>query len=129
MDNTLKDRVKEFLEIEKISHADFARMADVTRAYVGNIKANITIPVLECLKKINPSLSLDWLLLNQGPMFTPTAEQILQREAQQAQTILTEMKTENAAQLARIERISSELTAKIAQLQQLSGTNRQVTNG
>lgn len=128
MENTLKDRVKEFLEVSKISHADFARRADVTRAYVGNIKANLTVPVLECLKKINPSLSLDWLLLNQGPMFQPTAAQILALEAEQAKDFINEIRAEHTAQLEKLEKINTKLTAQIEELQHLNGTNRQVTN-
>lgn len=53
-DNTLKTRVKKFLEISKISHTEFARMASVTAAYVTNIRNNITVPVLRVLKEINP---------------------------------------------------------------------------
>lgn len=69
-DNTLKERVKQFLAAERISFTEFGELADVTPAYVNSIKKNISFEVLEKLIKINPAVSLDWLIFGKGSMFT-----------------------------------------------------------
>lgn len=68
--NTLKDRVIFFLKKSEISFSDFSRMAGVSAAYIPSLKQNIGIEKLKILKKINPDLSLDWLLLGKGEMLS-----------------------------------------------------------
>lgn len=128
MDNTLRMRVKKFLEFSKISHADFARLAGVTPAYVANIKNNVTVPVLEILKNINPGLSLDWLLLGRGDMLAITAADVLAKDQEHAAK-LDKIAQDHAAEVEKLNKINAELSEKVALLQRIIDLNDQIRNG
>lgn len=70
MDKTLKDRVKRFLTVERLSYSEFGRMAGVSAAYVNSIKKSISFEMLEKIKNINPRLNINWLLWGEGAMFS-----------------------------------------------------------
>lgn len=70
MANLLKDRVKRFLEMEGLSNSEFAEMAGVSNAYVNSIKKNLSFEMLEKLYKINPKVSMPWLLWGAGEMYS-----------------------------------------------------------
>lgn len=53
MDKTLKDRVKRFLTVERLTYSEFGRMAGVSAAYVNSIKKSISFEMLEKIKNIN----------------------------------------------------------------------------
>lgn len=76
MDNTLKDRVKKFLETERISHSEFAEIAGVSAAYVNSIKKNLSFQILEKLHGINPRVNISWLLWGAGEMYNNNASTI-----------------------------------------------------
>ena len=69
MDSTLKDRVKKILESERISNSEFAAIAQVSVAYVNSIKKNMSFEMLDKLYKINPKVSIPWLLWGIGEMY------------------------------------------------------------
>ena len=68
--NILKDRVKQFLSMERISNSKFAEIAGVSEAYVNSIKQNLSFAVLKKLYLINPRVSIAWLLWGDGEMYT-----------------------------------------------------------
>lgn len=68
--DTLKDRVIFFLKKSEVSFSEFSRIANVSTAYIPSLKQNIGIDKLKILKNINKNLSLDWLLLGIGEMFS-----------------------------------------------------------
>lgn len=68
-DNALKDRVKKFLQVERISKTEFGEIADVSAMYVNSLKKNMSFEILKKLYKINPSVSLKWLLWGEGTMY------------------------------------------------------------
>jgi len=70
MISTLKDRVKKFLDEERVSNSEFATMAGVSAAYVNSIKKNMSFEMLEKLYKINPKVSIPWLLWGTGEMYS-----------------------------------------------------------
>lgn len=55
--NTLKDRVKKFIENERISNSEFSKLTGVSVAYVNSIKKNMSFEMLEKLYRINPRVS------------------------------------------------------------------------
>ena len=85
MDNALKDRVKKFLEIERISNSEFAEIAGVSAAYVNSIKKNLSFEILEKLYKINPRVSISWLLWGAGEMYNNNASTIKSLQDENAQ--------------------------------------------
>ena len=68
--NTLKDRVKKFLNLEGISNSEFTTIANVSAAYVNSIKKNMSFDMLEKLYNINPNVSIPWLLWGTGAMYS-----------------------------------------------------------
>ena len=73
-DNELKSRVKKFLEREHITASDFAKKNGLSAAYVNSIDKNMSFAIVEKLYKINPTISLTWLLFGAGEMYRNTAE-------------------------------------------------------
>jgi transcriptional regulator with XRE-family HTH domain len=76
MDNSLKDRVKKFLETERISNSEFAEIAGVSGAYVNSIKKNLSFEILAKLHQINPRVNISWLLWGAGEMYNNNASTI-----------------------------------------------------
>lgn len=120
-DNTLKTRVKKFLEFSKISHTEFARMASVTAAYVTNIRNNITVPVLRVLKEINPQLNLDWLLLGVGEMLNTTTETY--------KTQIEALKAEHSKYVEYLKANNADLREKIALYQKIVKLESELQTG
>lgn len=123
-DNTLRMRVKNFLEISQISQKDFADRAEVTPAYVTNIKNNITVPIITALKKINPALSLDWLLLGVGPMFTDVPKLKEDHAAE-----LAKIRADYDKYIADLKASNSELREKIALYQRIVKLESELKTG
>ncbi len=128
MDNTLRMRVKKFLEFSKISHADFARRAGVTPAYVANIRQNMTVPVLQVLKDINKNLSLDWLLLGKGDMLAVMPEDLSQAATHHAEE-LAQMKADLEKIIENQAEKIEDLKEKLALYKRIVDLEKQVTNG
>lgn len=128
MDNTLRMRVKKFLEFSKISHADFARRAGVTPAYVANIRQNMTVPVLQVLKDINKNLSLDWLLLGKGDMLAVMPEDLSQAATDHAEE-LAKMKADYEKIIENQAEKIEDLKEKLALYKRIVDLEKQVTNG
>lgn len=93
--NTLKDRVKKFLVMERISNQDFAKLAGVSESYVAAIKKAINFKVLHVIYTINPRISLAWILWGEGEMYSNAQielKQMQQTIAHQADKI-TDLQT------------------------------------
>ena len=95
---SLRSRVKYFLDSENINMSEYARECGVSTSFVLSIKKNIGADKIAILKKINKNLSLEWLLFGKGSMLqTPSAEiQTLRSELETALKQNSELKTENA---------------------------------
>lgn len=95
---SLRNRVKYFLDSENINMSEYARECGVSTSFVLSIKKNIGADKIAILKKINKNLSLEWLLFGKGSMLqTPSAEiQNLRSELEAALKQNSELKTENA---------------------------------
>lgn len=119
--NTLKDRVKLFLDFSEIRQSDFARLAKVTTSYVSNIGNNITVPILEVLKGINKNLSLDWLLLGRGEMLVPGVEETAKK--------INDLKAKHAAEVEKLQKEKADLSEKVSMLQEIADLKKQLKNG
>lgn len=128
MDNTLRMRVKKFLEFSKISHADFARRAGVTPAYVANIRQNLTVPVIQVLKDINKNLSLDWLLLGAGEMLAVMPSDLSDAAASHAAE-LAALKADFEETVKKQADKIEDLKEKLALYKRIVDLEKQVTNG
>ena len=116
--NTLRERVKKFLDFSKISYADFGARAGKTSSYVTNISKNITGEVIAELKAINKNLSLDWLLLGQGEMFAVMSSDLQQAaDAHAAQLAETTAKYEK--QIKDLRESNKDLREKLALYQEI----------
>lgn len=71
---TLRQRVEKFLQVEKLTAAEFSREIGVSPAFVTSIKKNIGLDKLEKMRKINPRINLNWLLFGEGSMYTDDSE-------------------------------------------------------
>jgi transcriptional regulator with XRE-family HTH domain len=89
--NTLKERVKKFLESERISHSQFAKDAGVSDAYVNSIKKNMSFEMLKKLHDVNPRVSIAWLLWGVGEMYNNNASTL--KSLQDENAILREKVT------------------------------------
>lgn len=105
-DNTLKNRVKKFLETERVSNSEFAQRAGVTPAYIYAIKKNIGIPILQKLVEINPAVNLSWLLFGVGSMYN-----------------------NDTAMIDNLQRTNRELSDKVAMLQKIVSLYERTENG
>lgn len=68
MQNTVKERLIEFLKSKKISQAKFAKAIGVSTGYVNAIRVSIQPDKLASIASCYPSLNIDWLLTGQGDM-------------------------------------------------------------
>ena len=57
---SLRNRVKYFLDSENINMSEYARECGVSTSFVLSIKKNIGADKIAILKKINKNLSLEW---------------------------------------------------------------------
>lgn len=102
---TLRQRVENFLEVEKMTNAELSRKLGVSPAFVTSIKKNIGLDKLEKMRAINPRINVNWLLFGEGSMFTDDSElkelraevlALREKVALQQQIIDLYKRTENA---------------------------------
>ena len=72
MDTTagIKERLKQFIETQKISIREFERTCDLGNSFVNNIGKTIGADKLEKILQSFPTLNKDWLLYGSGEMLS-----------------------------------------------------------
>lgn len=65
---TTKDRLKEFLSVQKVGRNKFEEQIGVSIGYLSTKSATITSDVIEKTIKSYPNLSIEWLITGQGGM-------------------------------------------------------------
>lgn len=65
---TTKDRLKEFLSVQKVGRNKFEEQIGVSIGYLSTKSATITSDVIEKAIKSYPNLSIEWLITGQGGM-------------------------------------------------------------
>lgn len=68
MDNTLKDRLIEYLAYKRISRAEFGRVIGVSSSYVTSMRKGLSNHNLMKVKEAYPDLNTQWLLYGVGEM-------------------------------------------------------------
>ena len=73
MEETVKDRLLQFLQKEKISNSEFSRRMGLSPAYVGAMRKSMPEEKVTRLMELYPRLNRDWLLYGEGEMYRQPA--------------------------------------------------------
>lgn len=68
----IKDRIKQIIEIEDMTHSDFAKALGVQRSNISHLLAGRNKPSVDFCQKLLKrfkNINADWLLLGEGSMF------------------------------------------------------------
>ncbi|SEI42332.1 hypothetical protein SAMN04487995_0597 [Dyadobacter koreensis] len=65
---SVKERLKEYIHLKKISTRQFEIQLGLSNGYINNIKKSISRATLENISMKHPNLNLEWLLLGEGEM-------------------------------------------------------------
>ena len=68
MDNSVKERVKKFIEYKKISVREFERRCNLSNGYVSGIDQTIMPNKVSIINQQFPELNIGWLLSGTGEM-------------------------------------------------------------
>lgn len=80
MEETVKDRLLQFLQAERMSNSEFSRKMGLSPAYVGAMRKSMPEEKVARLMELFPRLNRDWLLYGEGEMYL-SAEAAREREA------------------------------------------------
>lgn len=67
--NAVKDRLKEYLKVKRISFTEFGESIGASKAFVNSIRVSIGHNKVMDIKEVYPDLNTDWLLYGEGEMF------------------------------------------------------------
>ena len=73
MENTVRDRLRAYLDKKRISYSEFGRQLGVSAAYVQGIRKSIPPEKLKLIEELYPDLNIGWLIYGEGDM-TVTAK-------------------------------------------------------
>ncbi len=65
---SVKNRIKDFLKLEKISISDFEKSINSSNGYVNSISKSVGLDKLESIIENYPMLNIEWLLTGKGEM-------------------------------------------------------------
>lgn len=77
----MKDRIKQIIDLEDLSHSDFAKMLGVQRATISHILAGRNNPSVDFIQKLLQkftNINADWLLLGIGTMYKTTPKDLFE---------------------------------------------------
>lgn len=107
MENSVKERLKAFVNYLNISEREFCRSVGVGSAYIASIKRSIKADKLEAITKQYPELNPTWLIRGEGSMLlTDSAEKEPERELTPSEILaklLEHATTEKARLLSIVE--------------------------
>lgn len=69
--NSVKERLQEYLQYKRIKQVDFARRIGASPAYVAAMRRSISDEKVMQIRNAFPDLNTDWLLYGQGEMLMP----------------------------------------------------------
>lgn len=76
---SVKNRIKEFLEVENITISSFEKLLNLSNGYVNSISKSIGIDKIEIILENFPNLNIEWLLTGKGNMYKEknTSQEVL----------------------------------------------------
>ena len=72
MENTVKERLKLYLRINRITQEKFCNSVGVAPTYVSNIRKGIQPDKLTRIQQAYPDLNIEWLVTGRGEMLNST---------------------------------------------------------
>jgi hypothetical protein len=67
--NAVKNRLKEYLKVKRISFTEFGESIGASKAFVNSIRVSISHNKVMDIKEVYPDLNTNWLLYGEGEMF------------------------------------------------------------
>jgi transcriptional regulator with XRE-family HTH domain len=113
----VKQRLKKYIESQKITIVDFEKSINVSNGYVNSISKNIGIDKINKILEIYPNLNLDWLfsgneeMLKKDQIITVVSEQT-NEYSNNENLLVEELKKQNNQQRSDIEWYKNELDKK-----------------
>lgn len=72
-ENTVKERLLEYLKAKRISQSEFTRKLGVSSTYIGAMRKGIPASKMLAISELYPDLNRDWLLYGEGEMLNSDA--------------------------------------------------------
>lgn len=73
---SVKNRIKDFLKLEKISISDFEKSINSSNGYVNSISKSVGLDKLELIIENYSTLNIEWLLTGKGEMLKTAKEEV-----------------------------------------------------
>jgi hypothetical protein len=87
--NSVKNRLIDFLKYKGISQSKFEQLCGISNGYVNNIRKGIKSEMFDKkIAPIFPELSKTWLLLGEGSMLVPQIEEVVSEEEDEDDLVL-----------------------------------------
>lgn len=74
MENSVKQRLIEFLKYLKIGQNKFEKLVGISNGYIAHLKANPSPEKINMICSVYPELNRDWLLYGEGSMLRGSGE-------------------------------------------------------
>ena len=71
MENSVKQRLIEFLKYLKMGQNKFEKLVGISNGYIAHLKANPSPEKINMICSVYPELNVDWLLTGEGEMLKP----------------------------------------------------------
>lgn len=71
----MKDRIRQLMEVQRLTQQSFAEMLNISPASLSSIFNDRTKPTInhvDAIRKSFPNINLDWLMYGVGDMFKPS---------------------------------------------------------
>jgi len=124
----MKDRIKQIIDLEDLSHSDFAKMLGVQRATISHILAGRNNPSVDFIQKLLQkftNINADWLLLGIGTMYKTTPNDLFQSN-KKAENVTK--KQENLQNETNNQKLEDNNQQEINNTQNTIFENKHVTN-
>lgn len=87
--NSVKNRLIDFLKYKGISQSKFEQLCGISNGYVNNIRKGIKSEMFDKkIAPIFPELSKTWLLLGEGSMLVPQIEEVVPEDEEEDDLVL-----------------------------------------
>ena len=93
--NSVKNRLIDFLKYKEISQSKFEQLCGISNGYVNNIRKGIKSEMFDKkIAPIFPELSKTWLLLGEGSMLVPQIEEVVPEEEEEEDDLVLFLRDE-----------------------------------